>query len=77
MTSIDPGAVATEFSEVRWQNKKKSDDFYAQFTPLQAEDIANAILYCINTPKHVNVSEMIIMPTCQASANHVHHQKNK
>lgn len=71
VTSIDPGAVATEFSQVRWNDKKRSDEFYEQFQPLKAEDIASAILYCANTPEHVNVAEMIVMPTCQASANHL------
>jgi 3-hydroxy acid dehydrogenase / malonic semialdehyde reductase len=76
VTSVDPGAVSTEFSEVRWKDKKKADDFYAQFTALQAADIADAVIYCAHTPPHVNVAEMIIMPTCQASANHLHRNKN-
>ena len=72
VSSVDPGQVATEFSEVRWQDKQKADEFYAQFVALQAADVANAVVYCANTPQHVTIAEMIVMPTCQASANHLH-----
>lgn len=72
VSSVDPGAVHTEFSEVRWNDKAKSDQFYAEFAALKPEDIADAVVYCANTPAHVNVAEMIVMPTCQASVNHLH-----
>lgn len=72
VSEIAPGAVHTEFSEVRWQDKKASDDFYSQFTALKAEDIADAIHYCATRPLHVNIAEMLILSTDQASANHVH-----
>jgi 3-hydroxy acid dehydrogenase/malonic semialdehyde reductase len=71
VTEIAPGAVETEFSEVRWNDKQKSQDFYKDFQPLKAEDIADAVLYCITRPLHVDIEEMIIMPTVQASANHL------
>ncbi len=72
VTEIDPGAVHTEFSAVRWKDKEKSDKFYDDFTPLVAEDIADAIIYATTRPAHVNISEMIIYPVDQASANHLH-----
>lgn len=72
VTDIAPGAVHTEFSEVRWKDKKKSDDFYAQFNPLKPEDIADNIIYAITRPAHVNISEMVIYPTDQASPNHLY-----
>lgn len=72
VTEIAPGAVETEFSEVRWNDKQRAQDFYKGFVPLKAEDIANAILYCISTPAHVDIESMVIMPTVQASANHLH-----
>ncbi len=71
VTEIAPGAVHTEFSEVRWQDKQKSDQYYAQFTPLLADDIADAIVYCATRPLHVNVSELIVFPTDQASCHHI------
>lgn len=71
VTEIAPGAVETEFSEVRWNDKQKARDFYKDFHPLAAEDIADAILYCITRPCHVDVEQMVIMPTVQASANHL------
>ena len=72
VSSIDPGAVSTEFSAVRWQDKAKADDFYSQFEALQAEDIAKTVVFCAEMPPHVNIAEMIVMPTCQGSANHLH-----
>ena len=71
VTEIAPGAVETEFSEVRWNDKQKAKDFYKDFQPLIAQDIADAVLYCITRPPHVDIEEMIIMPTDQASANHL------
>lgn len=76
VSSVDPGAVATEFSEVRWNSKERSDQFYAEFDALKPEDIADAVAYCANTPQHVNIAEMIVMPTCQASVNHLHRSKS-
>ena len=68
VTSIDPGAVETEFSEVRFRgDKQKAKKVYEGYVPLQAEDIADAILYVVNTPPHVNVLDMVIMPTAQRS----------
>ncbi|MBA2648676.1 MAG: SDR family NAD(P)-dependent oxidoreductase [Legionella sp.] len=72
VTEIAPGAVETEFSQVRWQDKKRADDFYKDFQPLRAEDVADAVLYATTRPAHVDIELMIIMPTVQASANHIH-----
>lgn len=72
VSEIAPGAVETEFSEVRWKDKQRAKDFYKDFDPLIAEDIADAVLYCITRPPHVDIEEMIIMPTVQASVNHLY-----
>lgn len=72
VTDIAPGAVETEFSIVRWKDKQRADDFYKDFTPLVPDDVADAIVYCATRPLHVDVSELVIMPTDQASANHLH-----
>lgn len=74
VTEIDPGAVETEFSIVRWKDKEKANQFYSDFTPLIANDIADAIIYCTTRPQHVNIAEMIIYPTDQASVNHIHRE---
>jgi len=71
VTEIAPGAVATEFSEVRWKDKQRAKEFYQDFQPLLAEDVADAVLYCITRPQHMDIEQMTIMPTVQASANHL------
>lgn len=72
VTAIHPGAVETEFSIVRFKgNKDKADAVYKGFKPLVAEDIANAIEYVSHLPSHVNINELIIMPTAQANTNHL------
>lgn len=71
VTEIAPGATYTEFSEVRWKDKEKADAFYQDFEPLLPEDIADAALYCVTRPQRMDVEQMIIMPTVQASANHL------
>lgn len=66
VSSIDPGRVETEFSLVRFKgNKTKAQKIYEEFTSLSAEDIANAVIYVLNTPPHVNILEMVILPTAQ------------
>jgi 3-hydroxy acid dehydrogenase/malonic semialdehyde reductase len=77
VTEIAPGAVETEFSEVRWNDKAKAKAFYEDFHPLVAADIADAIVYCASRPQHVNIAEMVIYPTDQASITHIHRQNNQ
>ncbi len=69
VSEIDPGAVNTEFSTVRWKDKQRADAFYEGFTPLSAEDIARSVVFCAIQPAHVNVAEIILFPTEQASAS--------
>lgn len=69
VSSISPGMVDTEFSIVRFKgDKERADSVYKGLTPLYAIDIAEAILFMVTRPKHVNIDEMLIMPTDQASA---------
>lgn len=69
VSTIDPGAVATNFSTVRFKgDSKRAAAVYEGMTPLTPEDIADAVLYCATRPPHINISEIIIMPTDQASA---------
>ena len=72
VTSVDPGMVHTEFSAVRWNDYEKGEKFYDCIDALQSEDIADAVVYCAQVPKHVNIECMIVTPTCQASGNHVY-----
>lgn len=66
VSSIDPGAVETEFSLVRFHgDAERASAVYEGFEPLTPEDIADAICYVVNAPPHVNVQEMLIMPTAQ------------
>ncbi len=71
VTSICPGMVETEFSVVRYDgNEEKAASVYDGLIPLYANDIAEAVLFTATRPPHVNVNDMLIMPTAQASAAH-------
>ena len=71
VSDIAPGAVETECSMVLWNDKEKADNYYKDFTPLVANDIADGVVYCATRPQHVNIAEMVIYPTDQASVNHI------
>ncbi|HUW07083.1 MAG TPA: SDR family NAD(P)-dependent oxidoreductase [Williamwhitmania sp.] len=72
VTGIRPGMVETEFSEVRFKgDTEKAEKTYQGLTPLFAEDIAETILFVISRPSHVNINEIVVMPTAQASATYV------
>jgi NADP-dependent 3-hydroxy acid dehydrogenase YdfG len=66
VTSVSPGMVETEFSIVRFGDRKKADALYAGMTPLTAQDIAETIHWCVRRPKHVNIQEVIMYLTDQA-----------
>lgn len=73
VTTISPGLVETEFSQVRFHGDlERAKEPYRGMTPLTAEDVADAILYALTRPPHVNVSEMVLFPTDQATATLVH-----
>ncbi|MEI8135100.1 MAG: SDR family oxidoreductase [bacterium] len=73
VTTIDPGLVETEFSEVRFHgDKEKAAQVYHTIKALQSEDIAEAIVWSASRPAHVQVAEIILFPTAQASAAVVH-----
>ncbi len=76
VTSVDPGLVETEFSLVRYRgDKDKAKKPYEGLTPLKGEDVADAILYAVTRPAHVNIQELIVMPTDQASLWHISRNK--
>ena len=75
VTQIAPGAVETEFSVVRFHgDRKKAGEVYVGFDPLLADDIADAVIYAITRPAHVNINDLLIMPTAQASAFNLHRE---
>jgi NADP-dependent 3-hydroxy acid dehydrogenase YdfG len=66
VSSVSPGAVNTEFSLVRFKgNKERADAVYSGYTPLNAADIAETILFVITRPAHVNIDDILVMPTAQ------------
>jgi 3-hydroxy acid dehydrogenase / malonic semialdehyde reductase len=71
--TIDPGLVETEFSEVRFHGDEvRAKKTYQNMTPLTPEDIADAVFFAASRPAHVQIAEMIVMPTAQASTTLVH-----
>jgi NADP-dependent 3-hydroxy acid dehydrogenase YdfG len=67
---ISPGAVETEFSNVRFKgDDDKANAAYQGFQPLFAHDVAETVLFCLTRPAHVNLDEIIVMPTAQADLN--------
>lgn len=75
VTSVCPGAVDTEFSEVRFKgDKERANQVYKGFTPLCAKDIAETILFILSRPKHVNIDDILVMPTAQAFTRDFHRE---
>jgi NADP-dependent 3-hydroxy acid dehydrogenase YdfG len=69
VSAIHPGAVETEFSEVRFKgDKERAKKVYDGFEPLVADDIAETIWFVVSRPAHVNINDMVVMPTAQANA---------
>ncbi len=67
-SSVDPGLVESEFSEVRFRgDKEKAAPVYQNFPPLQPVDIAETVLFCATRPAHVNIHEVLVMPQDQAA----------
>lgn len=70
VTTVDPGMVDTEFSTVRFHgDRARADAVYAGMRPLAAADVAEAVLWSLSRPAHVNVQEVVLMPTDQASVS--------
>ncbi len=71
--SIEPGLVETEFSEVRFRgDKERAAAVYRNARPLRPEDVAEVAIFAALRPPHVDISEIIVMPTTQASVHHIH-----
>jgi len=75
VSTVDPGMVETEFSDVRFYgDKEKATNVYKGLEPLTGDDIAETVLFCATRPKHVNINEIIVMPSAQATAMIAHRE---
>jgi len=78
VSTVDPGAVETNFSNVRFRgDTQRAAAVYEGMEALTPHDVADAVLYCATRPLHVNISEVIIMPTDQASATLISRKGDK
>jgi NADP-dependent 3-hydroxy acid dehydrogenase YdfG len=69
VTSVDPGMVETEFSEVRFHgDKERAAKVYHGLTPLKAADVADAIVWAVTRPAHVNVAHVLMTSVDQANS---------
>lgn len=69
VSSVDPGLTETEFSEVRFHgDTERAKNVYADTKPLTGDDVADAVIYVANAPEHVDVFQLVLMPTAQRSA---------
>lgn len=78
VTSIDPGAVETEFSMVRFHgDREKAESVYRGFKPLTGDDIAETVYFVITLPEHVNVLDMVVLPTAQRNPYVLHREEGR
>ncbi|WP_372948323.1 SDR family NAD(P)-dependent oxidoreductase [Mariniphaga sp.] len=76
VSSVAPGAVDTEFSLVRFKgDEQRAKSVYEGFTPLFAQDIAETILFVVTRPKHLNIDDILVMPTDQAFSRDFNREK--
>jgi NADP-dependent 3-hydroxy acid dehydrogenase YdfG len=73
VTGIHPGAVETEFSIVRFGgDAERAKKVYEGFENLVAADIADAVVWAVTRPEHVNINDIVIMPKAQPAAGVIH-----
>ncbi len=78
ISNIAPGAVETEFSEVRFKgDKERAKKVYEGFEPLIAEDIADLICYVVNAPDRVTIADVLIYPKAQAAPSITYRNINR
>lgn len=71
-TTVDPGMVETDFSRVRYRgDEDKARAVYANVDPLRPEDVADAVLWAVTRPPHVNVGEIVLWASAQASTRRI------
>lgn len=75
--TVDPGLVETEFSMVRFRgDAEKAKVVYQNLEPLTPDDVAETVVFCATRPPHVQIAELIVLPTAQASTTMVHRKTN-
>ena len=75
VTSIDPGMVETDFSNVRLKDSARAKAVYQGLKPLTGDDIAECIVWTALRPAHVNIDEIVVMPVAQAAPHKIHRIK--
>ncbi len=76
VSAVDPGLVETEFSDVRFRgDRNRAKAVYANTVPLTPDDIAEIVVFCATRPLHVNISDILVVPTDQASATRVYRRE--
>ena len=76
VTIVDPGMVETDFSLVRFHgDAKKAAKVYKGLTPLTAEDVADAILWAVTRPEHVNIARVLLTSIDQANSLLIHREQ--
>lgn len=76
VTNIKPGMVETNFTVVRYRgDKQRADDFYRGIRPLTGDDIAEVVYYAASAPEHVQIAEVLVMPTHQATGTISYREK--
>lgn len=68
VSAINPGLVETEFSQVRFKGDAIADQVYEGYKALQPEDIAEIIYFAVSRPAHLNIADLLVFPTAQASS---------
>jgi len=68
VSSINPGLVETEFSQVRFKGDAIANNVYKGYKALQPEDVADIIHFAITRPHHVNIADLLVFPTAQANS---------
>ncbi|MCD8071721.1 MAG: NAD(P)-dependent oxidoreductase, partial [Alistipes sp.] len=78
VTEIRPGMVETEFSQVRFNgDRQRASSVYEGITPLTGEDVADAVLWAVLQPPHVNIDEIVLTPLDQANAYYTFRRKGQ
>ncbi|MBP5974380.1 SDR family oxidoreductase [Brasilonema sp. CT11] len=77
VSSVDPGMVETEFSDVRFHgDSDRANKVYQGVKPLTPDDVADVVFFCVTRPSHVNINEVVLMPVDQASATLVNRRSS-
>ena len=75
VSTIDPGMVETNFSNIRFGDTEKAKNVYKGLTPLTGDDVAEAVLFCASRPPHVNIAEMTLLASTQANGMMVYRKE--